>query len=79
MKKRDFVLNWFAENGTLSREELEEDTGVNYLELGLIDSFAFLELISTCEEEFGIQFDDDDFQNEDIFTIEGFIGILENK
>ena len=36
--KRDFIIGWFAENSTLSREELEKDLTINYLEAGVIDS-----------------------------------------
>ena len=77
--KKEFVIDWFSENSTMSRKEIENDTSINYLEQGLIDSFAFLELISTCEEKFKIEFSDDDFQNDDIFTIEGLIRIIEKK
>lgn len=77
--KKDFILNWFAERSTMSREDLEKDLNLNYLEHRLIDSFAFLDLISTCEDEFNIQFSDDDLQNDEIFTISGLIGILEGK
>ena len=59
--KRDFIIGWFAENSTLSREELEKDLTINYLEAGVIDSFGFLDLISACEEKLGIAFSDDDF------------------
>lgn len=77
--KKEFVVNWFAENSICTREEIEKDLSVNYFEQGLIDSFAFLKLIAECEEKFGISFSDDDFSNDEIFTISGFISILENE
>ena len=73
---KEFVINWFANNGAISKEELENDYTINYLEQGIIDSFAFLDLIAACEHEFGIKFRNDDFMNDDIFTISGLIDIL---
>ena len=77
--KRDFIIGWFAESSTLSREELEKDLTINYLEAGVIDSFGFLDLISACEEKLGIAFSDDDFSNDKIFTIAGLIDIITEK
>ena len=79
MNKKEFIINWFFEKSMLSREEVEKGLEKNYFEQGLIDSFAFLELISQCEETFGMEFTDEDFSNEDIFTIKGLIDILEQK
>lgn len=75
--KKEFVINWFAEKSTMSQEELERNLEINYFEQGLIDSFSFLELVSACEEKFGITFSDEDFENDEIFTISGLIHILE--
>lgn len=77
--KKDFIIGWFAENSTLSREELEKDLTINYLESGVIDSFGFLDLISACEEKLGITFSDDDFSDDRIFTIVGLIDIITEK
>jgi acyl carrier protein len=76
---KDFILDWFASHSILSHEELEKNLKINYFEEGLIDSFAFLDLISECEETLHIEFDDDDFSNDLIFTIEGLINVLEGK
>ena len=77
--KKDFIIGWFAENSTLSREELEKDLTINYLESGVIDSFGFLALISACEEKLGITFNDDDFSDDRIFTVAGLIDIITEK
>ncbi len=75
--KKEFVLEWFEKNSTMTREELENNLEINYLEEGLIDSFGFLELISACEEQLGISFNDDDFANDEMFTLSGLIATLE--
>lgn len=77
--KKDYVIDWFEEKSTMTRNELEKDLSINYFENGLIDSFAFLELIAACEEKFNIAFSDEDFSNDEIFTIEGLINVLEKK
>lgn len=77
--KKEFIINWFVEKSTMSKEELEKNLDVNYFEQGLIDSFALLELITACETEFGVTFSDEDFENDDIFTVSGLISILEKK
>ena len=76
---REFIVNWFVESSSLSREQIEEDLEVNYIDKGIVDSFAFLELISACEENLEIEFTDDDFSNESIFRIAGIIRIIEAK
>lgn len=76
---RDFIVKWFVENGSLSKEQIDESMDKNYLEMGIVDSFGFLRLISACEEDLGLEFMDDDFANDQIFTINGMIGIMEEK
>lgn len=76
---REFIYGWFAEKAGVSADEIGNEPDVNYFEQGLIDSFAFLELIGTCEEKFGMSFSDDDFQDEAIFTISGLIAIIEKS
>lgn len=75
--REEFIINWFAEKSTMSKKELEMNLDINYFEQGLIDSFAFLELITACEEKYGVSFSDDDFANDKIFTISGLIEVLE--
>ncbi len=76
---RDFIIDWFVEHGTLSGEQIKESMDENYLEAGMIDSFGFLGLIGACEENFGITFQDDDFADDAIFTINGMIRLMEEK
>ena len=77
--KREFIINWFLNNSTLSEADIEKNMEENFFDLGIIDSFGFLELIGECEEKLDIAFDDEDFQNDSIFTIKGLIGLVEKK
>ncbi len=77
--EKEFIYNWFSEKGRITAEEIEKNLDVNYFDCGWIDSFAFLELLSACEVKFNIQFSDDDFKNNDFFTINGLIRLLKRK
>lgn len=74
--EKEVIIDWFVEHSNISVDEIECDLDINYLEKGLIDSFGFLELISFCENQFGYTFADEDFSNDNIFTINGLINIL---
>lgn len=77
--KKEFIINWFLENSALSKEDIDNSLNVNFFDNGTIDSFGFLGLIAECEEKLNIIFDDEDFQNDRIFTIGGLIEVVENK
>lgn len=79
MKAKEWIINWFVENGNIEREVVENSMENNYIEAGLIDSFGFIQLVSDVEEGFGISFGDDDFANENIFVIGGLIQIIEDR
>jgi hypothetical protein len=74
----DYIIGWFIDNST-EGEAIKEKIKDNYLSNGFIDSFGFLELIASCEEKYGISFSDDDFENDDIFSIQGLAEIIDSK
>lgn len=74
----EYIIKWFVEHST-EGEEIKGKTDDNYLTSGFIDSFGFLELISYCEEEYNIEFSDDDFANDAIFSIKGLAQIIDIK
>lgn len=76
---KEWIVEWFLNNSTVKNEDMNSFLEKNYLEEGLIDSFGFLGLIGSCEEEFSISFSDDDFSNDAIFTMEGLIKIINDK
>lgn len=75
---KDSIVNWFTNKG-IAKEDILANINKNYLELGYIDSFGFLELISYCESEFKISFEKEDLENNQIFSIEGIIDIISKK
>ena len=75
---KDWIIDWFCEKG-IRRDELEKGGDKNYLENGFIDSLGFLDLISACEEKFGILFSDADFEDMRIFCIDGLAAAIQCK
>lgn len=75
---KEWVINWFVNSANCEREKVEENFEQNYIEVGLVDSFGFLQLIADIEE-MGTILSDKDFENEALFTINGLIAILEER
>ena len=75
---KDWIIEWLIKKGS-SVEFLKKNVGNNYLEYGIVDSLVFLELISAIENEFKFNFDDNDFEKDEIFTIDGLSSIVESK
>lgn len=67
------------------KEIIEKKCGINinnydsnYFDEGL-DSYSFMELIAELEQKYNIEFSNDDFANEDFFSINGLAVIIEEK
>ncbi len=75
----EWVINWFVENSDAEEEDIKPNIENNYFESGWIDSFEFMNLISDIEDEFEIEFSNDEFQNRDFATINGLIKILKGR
>lgn len=73
----DWVLDWFAKNRDIDLEEAKHHLDENFFELGYIDSFGFIMLISAVQERFNITFDNDQFQDRSFATLKGFANALE--
>lgn len=78
MESLEWVIDWFKKNGnnTLNIEQCLND---NYFDLGYIDSFLFITMISDIENQFGIIFDNAEFQKREFATINGLVRIIEEK
>lgn len=75
---REWILEWFEENGSVDRGTLEANMDENYLNAGYIDSFVFISLIADIEEEFEVEFDNDQFTERSFATLNGLIEILDS-
>ena len=76
-KAAKWLIEWFETNSDVKRDELLENWDSYYLEMGYIDSFEFISLVSDIEEQFNIQFDNDQFEDRRFSTLSGLAGIIE--
>jgi acyl carrier protein len=73
----DHVLRFFAERAPLRGETREEQLSVAYLDEGLVDSIAIVELVVDLETTYGIRFAPADLQAPEFRTIGGLVGTVE--
>ena len=73
---REWLIDWFETNGMVSRETLLANMSSNYFNEGFIDSFTFISLIGDLEEEYDIEFDNEQFLDRDFATINGLAEII---
>lgn len=73
---KEWIIEWFVDNSAVDKETLEANADVNYFEAGYIDSFVFISLMDDIEEEFGAEFDNDQFLDRSFATINGLANIL---
>lgn len=79
MDTRKWLIDWFDDNSSVSRDTIVEETDTDYLESGWIDSMAFIKLISDIEEEYEIEFENDEFQDRSFATLDGLSEMIVNK
>lgn len=75
-KVREWLVEWFVENGTVTKEILLENMDSNYFNAGFIDSFTFISLIGDLEDEYDVEFDNDQFLDREFATINGLADII---
>lgn len=73
----NWLIEWFLENGTVAEDTLRGNLDANYLGSGFIDSFTFISLIGDIEDEFEIEFDNDQFLDRNFATINGLAEIID--
>lgn len=75
----DWVLDWFVSNKGIDKEDLKQHLDESFFELGYIDSFGFIMLIGAVNEELGVTFDNEQFQDRSFSTLRGFANALEGR
>lgn len=75
-KIQKWLINWFMENTGADETELNNSIEENYFLKGFIDSFQFIELISDIEDEYGIEFDNSQFEDRSFSSIRGLSQII---
>lgn len=76
---REWLVEWFDSETTVSESILREETDADYLKQGWIDSMQFIGMISSIEAEFEIEFSNDEFQDRSFATIDGLAELIVDK
>ena len=76
-KVRDFVTEYIQREYTIS--EQMDIMELNYIETGYIDSLGLVQFIATIEDEFAIEFTEDELENPDIKVVWKLIHLIEKK
>ena len=76
---RQWIIDWFASHSSLSVAELDAVSKEDYLKKAIIDSFAFVMLISEIDDEFDVAFTKDDFLDSRFPTIDGLATMINER
>lgn len=79
MDVKEWLIDWFANHSSLSTSELEVASKDDYLKKGIIDSFAFVTLISDIDDEYDITFTNEDFLDPRFSNIEGLATMISER
>lgn len=79
MTTTEWVIDWFKSHSSESEETIRQSMTANYMELGLIDSFGFVQMLSDIDDEFDVMFVNEDFLNPNFQNIEGLIKLIDER
>ncbi len=74
---KEFVTEYIQREYTVP-EDIDIMT-LNYIEGGYIDSMAFIQFISTIEDEYDIEFEVEDIENPELRIIGKLIDFIKSK
>lgn len=72
-----WIVDWLVSNCGANEAEVRTNLNENYFLAGYIDSFQFINMISDIEEEFGVEFDNNQFEDRSFSTVNGLSKIIE--
>jgi acyl carrier protein len=70
------ILDFIAQHNPIPGDTESEQLAVAYLDEGLLDSMAIVELVLTLEESFEIRLEPEEMQSEEFRTIGGLIDVV---
>ena len=47
--EREWIEDWFVKNAKVGKDDLRKLQNDNYIDIGLIDSFGFIQLVNDIE------------------------------
>jgi len=79
MEIKEWLLDWFGKHSSLNAAELEASAKEDYLKKGIIDSFAFVMLVSDIDDEYDITFTNEDFLDPRFSNIDGLAAMINER
>lgn len=76
LQVQTWLKDWFRSHAKLGTQAKDFSLDINYLEAGWLTSMEVVELITEIELQFGIQFSDDDMQDQRFETIAGLAELI---
>lgn len=76
-KIEKFITEYIQREYTIPEEV--DIFSLNYIESGYIDSMGLLQFIATIEDEFEIEFLDEELESDDIKIVGNLISMIERK
>ena len=73
------IGDYLSRNFLFSDRGFEYDDDASFLELGIIDSFGFMELLHWVEEEFGISVADDELIPDNFDSVRRLTSFISEK
>lgn len=77
MDTTGWLIDWFGERGPMPEGGRDALLGMNYFDVGIIDSLGVIELIAAVEAHFGIRFNQEDFQDRRFPSIGGLAALVD--
>lgn len=77
MSAKDFIMEYIQREYTVSEDV--DIMSLNYIESGYVDSLGLVQFIATLEDEFGIEFTDEELEDPSIKVVGGLVEIIEKK
>ncbi|MEG0505121.1 MAG: acyl carrier protein [Raoultibacter sp.] len=73
----EFVTNYIQREYTIPEDV--DILSLNYIETGYVDSLGLIQFIATLEDEFSVEFSEDELLSPDIKVVGKLIDIIEQK
>lgn len=75
-KVKEFIFDYLQREYTIESDDI---MSLNFVETGYVDSIGLLSFIATIEDEFGIEFSDDELQDPNFRVVGPLIDIVVKK
>ena len=73
---KEFVLEYLQREYTI---ECDDIMNLNYMETGYVDSIGLIGFVATLEDEFGIEFSEEDMESPDFKVVGKLIELISQK